>query len=61
MKNFNINKIVVSNDNKFFLIAGPCQIESDDHAQMLAGSIKEICDSLSLDLIMEKMYNVFAC
>ena len=57
MKSFNINKIVASNENKFFLIAGPCQIESADHAQMLAGSIKEICDDLDIDLIYKSSFD----
>jgi 2-dehydro-3-deoxyphosphooctonate aldolase (KDO 8-P synthase) len=57
MKSFNINKIVASNENKFFLIAGPCQIESNDHAQMLAGSIKEICDELDIDLVYKSSFD----
>jgi 2-dehydro-3-deoxyphosphooctonate aldolase (KDO 8-P synthase) len=57
MKSFNINKIIASNENKFFLIAGPCQIESEDHAQMLAGSIKEICDELDIDLIFKSSFD----
>jgi 2-dehydro-3-deoxyphosphooctonate aldolase (KDO 8-P synthase) len=57
MKSFNVNKIVAGNENKFFLIAGPCQIESDDHAQMLAGSIKEICDQLDVDLIFKSSFD----
>jgi 2-dehydro-3-deoxyphosphooctonate aldolase (KDO 8-P synthase) len=57
MQTFNINKIVASNENKFFLIAGPCQIESDDHAQMLAGVIKEICEELGIDLIYKSSFD----
>jgi 2-dehydro-3-deoxyphosphooctonate aldolase (KDO 8-P synthase) len=57
VKSFNINKLVASNENKIFLIAGPCQIESDDHAQMLAGSIKEICDSLDIDFIYKSSFD----
>jgi 2-dehydro-3-deoxyphosphooctonate aldolase (KDO 8-P synthase) len=57
MKSFNINKIVASNENKFFLIAGPCQIESEAHAQMMAGSIKEICDQLNIDLIYKSSFD----
>jgi 2-dehydro-3-deoxyphosphooctonate aldolase (KDO 8-P synthase) len=57
MKSFNINRIIASNENRFFLIAGPCQIESDDHAQMLAGSIKEICDELDIDLIYKSSFD----
>jgi 2-dehydro-3-deoxyphosphooctonate aldolase (KDO 8-P synthase) len=57
MKSFNINKIEASNKNKFFLIAGPCQIESNDHAQMLAGSIKEICDGLGINFIYKSSFD----
>ncbi len=57
MKSFNVDKIIASNENKIFLIAGPCQIESEDHAQMLAGSIKEICDELDIDLIFESSFD----
>ena len=57
MKSFNIDKITASNQNKLFLIAGPCQIESKDHAQMLAGSIKEICDNLDIDLIYKSSFD----
>lgn len=57
MKSFNLNKIRISNSNKIFLIAGPCQIESDDHAQMLAGSIKEICDELDISFIYKSSFD----
>ena len=57
MKSFNINKIVASNENKFFLIAGPCQIESETHAQQTAGIIKEICDQLDVDLIYKSSFD----
>jgi 2-dehydro-3-deoxyphosphooctonate aldolase (KDO 8-P synthase) len=57
MKSFNINKIVASNENKIFLIAGPCQIESEMHAQNLAGSIKEICDILDIDLVYKSSFD----
>lgn len=57
MRTFNISKISVSNDNKFFLIAGPCQIENLDHAHETAGRIKEICDSLSIDLIYKSSFD----
>lgn len=57
MKSFNINKIIANNENKFFLIAGPCQIESDSHSQYLAGRIKEICDELDIDLIYKSSFD----
>jgi 2-dehydro-3-deoxyphosphooctonate aldolase (KDO 8-P synthase) len=57
MKSFNINRIVANNENKIFLIAGPCQIESEDHSQMLAGSIKEVCDNLDIDLVYKSSFD----
>ncbi len=57
MRTFNINRLIASNDNKFFLIAGPCQIESQDHAEFMAGSIKEICDELDIDLIHKSSFD----
>jgi 2-dehydro-3-deoxyphosphooctonate aldolase (KDO 8-P synthase) len=57
MRTFNINRIVASNENKIFLIAGPCQIESELHAQHLAGTIKEICDSLDIDFIYKSSFD----
>jgi 3-deoxy-D-manno-octulosonic acid (KDO) 8-phosphate synthase len=31
----------------FFLIAGPCVIESEEHAFFMAGELKKICDAAS--------------
>ena len=39
----NISGFQVSNIHPFFLIAGPCSIESKDHAFNHAGIINEIC------------------
>jgi 2-dehydro-3-deoxyphosphooctonate aldolase (KDO 8-P synthase) len=57
MRTFNINQLAVSNSNKFFLIAGPCQIESETHAQQTAGQIKEICDSLGIGLVYKSSFD----
>ncbi len=57
MRTFNINQLVAGNDNKIFVIAGPCQIESQTHAENLAGSIKEICDSLDIDFIYKSSFD----
>ena len=57
MKTFNIDKLSISNSNRFFLIAGPCQIESETHAQQTAGTIKEICDSLGIDLVYKSSFD----
>lgn len=57
MKSLSINRIVAGNDNKIFIIAGPCQIESQSHAEFLAGSIKEICDELDIDLVYKSSFD----
>ncbi len=57
MRTFNINRIVASNENKIFLIAGPCQIESQDHAEQTAGFIKEVCDELDIDLVYKSSFD----
>ena len=57
MRTFNINRIEVSNHNKLFLIAGPCQIQSQDHAEFIAGSIKEICDELGIGLVYKSSFD----
>ena len=35
--------------SKFFLIAGPCALESEENVRMLAGKIKEITDKLGIN------------
>ena len=57
MRTFSINRIQASNYNKLFLIAGPCQIESQAHAEFTAGSIKEICDELDIGLIYKSSFD----
>jgi 2-dehydro-3-deoxyphosphooctonate aldolase (KDO 8-P synthase) len=57
MRTFNIHDITVNNNNKFFLIAGPCQIESLDHAEETAGKIKEITDSLGIKLVYKSSFD----
>jgi 2-dehydro-3-deoxyphosphooctonate aldolase (KDO 8-P synthase) len=57
MKTFNIGQLTASNKNRFFLIAGPCQIESQDHTDMIAGTLKEICDELGIGLIYKSSFD----
>ena len=57
MRTFNIHNVRVSNKDPFFLIAGPCQIESQDHAEETAGRIKEITDSLGIGLIYKSSFD----
>ncbi len=44
-------------DKPFFLIAGPCVIESEQMAMDTAGQLKEICDSLGVPFIYKSSYD----
>jgi 2-dehydro-3-deoxyphosphooctonate aldolase (KDO 8-P synthase) len=39
------------------LIAGPCQMESRDHAFMMAGALKEICAKLGIGLVYKSSFD----
>ncbi|MGB2907699.1 MAG: 3-deoxy-8-phosphooctulonate synthase [Candidatus Aminicenantaceae bacterium] len=41
----------------FFLIAGPCVIESEEHAFFMAGALKQICDEVSVPFIFKASYD----
>lgn len=57
------NSIVSAADVKFgnalpiSLIAGPCQMESRDHAFMMAGRLKEICGRLGMGLVYKSSFD----
>ncbi|MEC9176406.1 MAG: 3-deoxy-8-phosphooctulonate synthase, partial [Pseudomonadota bacterium] len=52
-----IGSLQVANDRPFTLIAGPCQIESRDHAMSVAGRVAEICDRLGVPLIFKSSFD----
>ena len=47
----NCNGIEISNENKICLIAGPCQLETEQHALDMAGKIKEITRKYNIGFI----------
>jgi len=49
----NCGNIEISNDNKICIIAGPCQLETEQHAMDMAGQIKEITKKFDLDLFIK--------
>ena len=57
MRTFQINNITIGNDHPLVLIAGPCQIESEAHAQDTAAAIKEITDSLGIKFIYKSSFD----
>jgi 2-dehydro-3-deoxyphosphooctonate aldolase (KDO 8-P synthase) len=46
-----------SNSAPFALIAGPCQMESREHAFMMAGSLKEMCAKLGIGLVYKSSFD----
>ncbi|WP_193427091.1 3-deoxy-8-phosphooctulonate synthase [Pararhizobium polonicum] len=50
-------QVVFSNTQKLSLIAGPCQMESRDHAFMIAGTMSELCKSLGLGYVYKSSFD----
>ena len=53
----NIASFKVSNNLPFFLIAGPCSIEGNDHAIDHAGKINDICKSLNINFVFKSSFD----
>ncbi len=49
--------VAFSNTGPFSLIAGPCQMESREHAFMMAGSLKDICAKLGIGLVYKSSFD----
>ncbi len=56
-KKINIGDFEVSNNLPFFLISGPCQLESRDHAIFIAEKIKKICEKLKIKLVFKTSFD----
>ncbi|MCV3737537.1 3-deoxy-8-phosphooctulonate synthase [Rhizobium sp. TRM96647] len=50
-------KVTFSQKERLTLIAGPCQMESRDHAFMIAGTLKELCGKLGMGLVYKSSYD----
>ena len=57
MRDVAIGSVTASNDRALTLICGPCQLESQDHAQMIAGRMQEICTAVGAQLIFKASYD----
>lgn len=51
------SKVSFCNSERFSLIAGPCQMESREHAFMIAGVLKELCDGLGIGLVYKSSFD----
>ncbi|WP_104069243.1 3-deoxy-8-phosphooctulonate synthase [Albidovulum inexpectatum] len=57
MKDVTIGGLTVGNDRALTLIAGPCQLESADHAQMIAGRMAEACAAVGAQYVFKASYD----
>ncbi len=57
MKNVPIRSLMVGNDQPLTVIAGPCQLESLDHAMMIAGQMKEACDAAGAQYVFKGSFD----
>lgn len=54
---FLIGDLTVGQDQPFTLIAGPCQIESREHATEMADAISSLCRELGISLIYKSSFD----
>ena len=57
MKDVAIGGLTASNDRPLTIIAGPCQLESADHAQMIAGKMAEACATVGAQYVFKASYD----
>ncbi len=57
MKDVQIGGLTVGNDRPLLVIAGPCQLESLDHAQMIAGKMAEACAAAGAQYVFKASYD----
>ncbi|RCL00593.1 MAG: 2-dehydro-3-deoxyphosphooctonate aldolase (KDO 8-P synthase) [Candidatus Tokpelaia sp. JSC189] len=52
-----VGNVTFSNNAPFALIAGPCQMESREHAFDMAGTLKEMTDHLGIGLVYKSSFD----
>ena len=52
-----VGNVTFSSSARFALIAGPCQMETRDHAFDMAGRLKEITDKLDIGLVYKSSFD----
>lgn len=50
-------RVTFSNTGKLSIIAGPCQMESREHAFMIAGVLSELCKKLGIGLVYKSSFD----
>ncbi|WP_341863914.1 3-deoxy-8-phosphooctulonate synthase [Gymnodinialimonas sp. 57CJ19] len=57
MKTVEIGSLSVSNAAPLLVIAGPCQLESMDHARMIAGHMAQVCADAGAQFVFKGSYD----
>ncbi|MGZ2258928.1 3-deoxy-8-phosphooctulonate synthase [Roseobacter sp. A03A-229] len=57
MTHVSVADLTIGNDRPLTVIAGPCQLESEDHAQMIAGKMKEACAAAGAQYVFKASYD----
>lgn len=57
MKDVAFGKVTAGNDRPLLLIGGPCQLETADHAQMIAGRLAEACAAAGAQYVFKASYD----
>ena len=57
IRHVQVGDFKIGNDLPFALIAGPCAMESREHALDMAGSLKDLTDKLGINLIYKSSFD----
>jgi len=57
IRHVRVGDFKIGNDLPFALIAGPCAMESREHALDMAGSLKDLTDTLGINLIYKSSFD----
>ncbi len=57
MKHVDLNGLTIGNDQPLTVISGPCQLETPDHALMIAGALKAACQAAGLGYVFKASYD----
>ncbi|WP_193142300.1 3-deoxy-8-phosphooctulonate synthase [Meridianimarinicoccus sp. MJW13] len=57
MKTVTIRDLTIGNDSPLTVIAGPCQLESYDHAAMIAEAMKKACAAAGAGYVFKASYD----
>lgn len=56
IKAFNVGDVTFGDGNLAFIL-GPCVVESEDHAMMMAGEIKNVCDRVGVPFVYKSSFD----